>query len=135
MFIVIICNRKRCLNFVQRGIFKKSGAFLNHNVEDFLKRYSSLAPKQYSYSEVKKMTKLFQHKLGRGFGIVYKASLLDGRHVAVKVISESKESGEEFINEVVSISRTSHFNIVTLLGFCNERNKRALIYEFEWLIR
>jgi hypothetical protein len=46
----------------------------------------------------------------------------------VKVINESKGNGEEFINEVASI-RTSHVNIVSLLGFCYE-NKRALIYEF-----
>ena len=77
------------------------------------------------------MTKSFQHKLGKGgFGVVYKASLPDGGHVAVKVISGSKGSGEEFINKVVSISRTSHVNIVSLLGFCYERNKRAPIYEF-----
>ncbi|GAU17855.1 hypothetical protein TSUD_329810 [Trifolium subterraneum] len=64
-----------------------------------------------------------------GYGVVYKASLPDGRQVAVKVINESKGNGEEFINEVASISRTSHVNIVSLLGFCYE-NKRALIYEF-----
>ncbi|XP_038687885.1 LEAF RUST 10 DISEASE-RESISTANCE LOCUS RECEPTOR-LIKE PROTEIN KINASE-like 2.1 [Tripterygium wilfordii] len=34
------------------------------------------------------------------------------------------------MNEVLSISRTSHVNIVTLLGFCLEGSKRALIYEF-----
>ncbi|PNY09051.1 serine/threonine protein kinase [Trifolium pratense] len=64
-----------------------------------------------------------------GYGVVYKASLPDGRQVAVKVINESKGNGEEFINEVASISRTSHVNIVSLLGFSYE-NKRALIYEF-----
>jgi serine/threonine protein kinase len=86
--------------------------------------------KQYKYSEVKRMTNLFRDKLGQGgYGVVYKASLPDGRQVAVKVINESKGNGEEFINEVASISRTSHVNIVSLLGFCFE-NKRALIYEF-----
>ena len=51
--------------------------------------------------------------------------------MAVKVLKESKKSnGEEFINEVASIGRTSHINVVTLLGFCYERNKRALIYEY-----
>ncbi|MBA0653350.1 hypothetical protein Goklo_020534, partial [Gossypium klotzschianum] len=34
------------------------------------------------------------------------------------------------MNEVASISRTSHVNIVSLLGFCFERSKRALVYEF-----
>jgi serine/threonine protein kinase len=64
-----------------------------------------------------------------GYGVVYKASLPDGRHVAVKVISKCKGNGEEFINEVASITKTSHVNIVSLLGFCYEKNKRALIYE------
>jgi len=50
--------------------------------------------------------------------------------VVVKVLKESKGDGEEFMNEVASISRTSHMNIVTLLGFCYEKTKRALIYEF-----
>jgi interleukin-1 receptor-associated kinase 1 len=50
--------------------------------------------------------------------------------VALKVLKESKGDGEEFMNEVASISRTSHVNVVTLLSFCYERNKRALIYEF-----
>ncbi|PKI51246.1 hypothetical protein CRG98_028362 [Punica granatum] len=45
-------------------------------------------------------------------------------------LATAKGSGEEFINEVAGISRTSHINIVTLLGFCYERRKRALIYEF-----
>ena len=77
------------------------------------------------------MTKSFSSKLGEGgYGVVYKASLPDGRLVAVKVIRQSKGSGEEFLNEVASISRTSHVNIVTLLGFCYERNKRVLIYEY-----
>ncbi|XVF71583.1 hypothetical protein PTKIN_Ptkin12aG0049900 [Pterospermum kingtungense] len=34
------------------------------------------------------------------------------------------------MNEVASIGRTSHVNIVTLLGFCYDRSKRALVYEF-----
>lgn len=50
--------------------------------------------------------------------------------MAVKVLNELKGSGEEFINEVSSISRTSHVNIVNLVGFCFEGRKRALIYEF-----
>jgi serine/threonine protein kinase len=81
--------------------------------------------KQYRYSEVKRMTYSFRDKLGQGgYGVVYKASLPDGRQVAVKIINESKGNGDEFINEVASISRTSHVNIVSLLGFCYE-NKRA----------
>ncbi|GKV43247.1 hypothetical protein SLEP1_g50563 [Rubroshorea leprosula] len=77
------------------------------------------------------MTNSFKEKLGRGgYGDVYKGNLPNGRFVAVKILNASKGNGEEFINEVASISRTSHVNIVTLLGFCKEGKKRALIYEF-----
>ncbi|KAG2321406.1 hypothetical protein Bca52824_014619 [Brassica carinata] len=88
--------------------------------------------KRYSYARVKKMTNSFAHVLGEGgFGTVYKGKLPDGNQdVAVKILKESKGNGEEFINEVASVSRTSHVNIVSLLGFCYEGNKRAIIYEF-----
>ncbi|GAU14788.1 hypothetical protein TSUD_50000 [Trifolium subterraneum] len=65
-----------------------------------------------------------------GFGSVYKGKLHDERVVAVKVLSESKGDGEDFINEVASISRTSHVNVVRLLGFCLDGSKKALLYEF-----
>ncbi|CAH8328090.1 unnamed protein product [Eruca vesicaria subsp. sativa] len=89
--------------------------------------------KQYSYAKVKKMTNSFSHVLGKGgFGTVYKGKLPygSGTDVAVKILKDSKGNGEEFINEVASMSRTSHVNIVSLLGFCYEGSKRAIIYEF-----
>ena len=88
--------------------------------------------KRFSYAQVKKMTKSFADVLGRGgFGTVYKGKLPDGsRDVAVKILKESNENGEDFINEVASMSRTSHVNIVSLLGFCYEGSKKAIIYEF-----
>ncbi|KAG2710714.1 hypothetical protein I3760_04G041500 [Carya illinoinensis] len=101
------------------------------NVEEILRNFGSMAPKRYTYSNVKKLTNSFKYKVGQGgYGVVFKGELPDGHMVAVKVLGESKGNGEEFINEVASISRTSHVNIVTLLGFCYERTKRALIYEF-----
>ncbi|RID66020.1 hypothetical protein BRARA_D01186 [Brassica rapa] len=57
-------------------------------------------------------------------------NLCEGLKVAVKVLKESKKNGEDFINEVASMSRTSYIHIVSLLGFCYEGSKRAIIYEF-----
>jgi hypothetical protein len=43
--------------------------------------------------------------------------MLGGRLVAVKVLTKLETDGEEFINGVASISRTSHINTVNLFGF------------------
>ncbi|CAA7016401.1 unnamed protein product [Microthlaspi erraticum] len=78
------------------------------------------------------MTNSFAEVVGKGgFGTVYRGTLCDGRTVAVKILKDSKgTNGEDFINEVASISKTSHVNIVDLLGFCSQGSKRAIIYEF-----
>ncbi|BFG25343.1 hypothetical protein CerSpe_116170 [Prunus speciosa] len=129
VMVIILCiiyiSRERTVLFVEKN---KRDEF---DVEAFIRNYGSLTPKRYTYANVKKMTDSFRDKIGKdGYGTVYKGRLLDGLLVAVKVLSESKGNGENFVNEVASIGRTSHVNIVTLSGFCYERDKRALIYEF-----
>ncbi|XP_073018619.1 LEAF RUST 10 DISEASE-RESISTANCEUS RECEPTOR-LIKE PROTEIN KINASE-like 2.5 isoform X2 [Primulina eburnea] len=100
------------------------------NVEIILSN-ENLAPKRYKYTEIQKITKSFSDKLGQGgYGSVYRGTLPSGQIVAVKILTEAKSNGEDFINEVVSFSKTSHVNIVNLLGFCNQRKRRALVYEF-----
>ncbi|PIN14991.1 Serine/threonine protein kinase [Handroanthus impetiginosus] len=110
-------------------IFSYRGS--QHDIELFLKNNRNLAPRRFKYSDLKKMTNSFRENLGKGgYGSVYKGRLPNGRLVAVKILNESKENGEDFINEIASISRTSHINIVTLLGFCYEGSKRVLVYDF-----
>ncbi|KAJ0433626.1 putative glycerophosphodiester phosphodiesterase, protein kinase RLK-Pelle-LRK10L-2 family [Helianthus annuus] len=121
--IIILC--------LKRNLRRKKKVKYNVNAENFLKTNKFFAPKRYSYSQVQKITNSFEVKLGQGgFGTVYKGSLSNGNFVAVKVLSESKGNGEDFINEVASVGRTSHVNIVNLVGFCLEDRRRALIYEF-----
>uniref|UniRef100_A0ACD5WQC9 Uncharacterized protein n=1 Tax=Avena sativa TaxID=4498 RepID=A0ACD5WQC9_AVESA len=100
-------------------------------IEELLVNYGSMAPKRYKFSHLKKITKSFDEKLGEGgYGMVYKGTLPDGHPVAVKFLHDMIGNGEEFVNEVISIRRTSHVNVVTLLGFCLEGSKRALIYDY-----
>ncbi|OAY71628.1 rust resistance kinase Lr10-like [Ananas comosus] len=100
-------------------------------VEKFLASYNAIKPTRYTFSELKKITKRFKNKLGQGgFGSVYKGELANGIPVAVKMLARSKWDGREFTNEVATIGRIHHFNVVRLLGFCSEGTTHALIYEF-----
>lgn len=100
-------------------------------VEDFIQSNNNFMPIRYSYSQIKRMTKGFKDKLGEGsYGSVYKGELRSKREVAVKVLTKSQTNGQDFINEVATIGRIRHVNVVQLIGFCAERTKQALVYEF-----
>ncbi|RWR82065.1 LEAF RUST 10 DISEASE-RESISTANCE LOCUS RECEPTOR-LIKE PROTEIN KINASE-like protein 2.4 isoform X2 [Cinnamomum micranthum f. kanehirae] len=130
-FVFILCL-VRILPSDNSIFFWKKKTRDSRNVEAFLENYGSLAPKRHRYSELKKMTNSFKDNLGHGgYGSVFKGNLKDGRPVAVKVLNNAKGgNGDEFINEVASIGRTCHVNVVALLGFCSEGSNRALVYEF-----
>ncbi|KAF3433887.1 hypothetical protein FNV43_RR24990 [Rhamnella rubrinervis] len=88
-------------------------------------------PIRYSYSNIRKMTQGFKDKLGEGgYGSVYKGNLRSGRLVAIKILEKTKANGQDFINEVATIGRIHHVNVVQLVGFCVEGSKRALVYDF-----
>ncbi|KAK4480500.1 hypothetical protein RD792_013575 [Penstemon davidsonii] len=100
-------------------------------IESFLRSQNNLTPIRYSYSDIKKITRGFQEKLGQGgYGSVYKGKLRSGSAVAVKLLTKPKANGQDFINEVATIGRIHHVNVVRLIGYCAERSKRALVYDF-----
>nr|XP_007161519.1 hypothetical protein PHAVU_001G076100g [Phaseolus vulgaris]ESW33513.1 hypothetical protein PHAVU_001G076100g [Phaseolus vulgaris] len=100
------------------------------NIENFLLD-SHLNPIRYEYKEIKKMTGGFRVKLGQGgFGVVYKGKLRSGLDVAVKMLTKSNDNGQDFMNEVATIGRIHHVNVVRLIGYCVDGKKRALVYEF-----
>ncbi|KAL2528468.1 Protein kinase superfamily protein [Forsythia ovata] len=91
----------------------------------------ALRPTRYSYADIKKITDNFKKELGQGgYGIVYKGKLSNQILVAVKVLKINKGNGEEFINEVSTIGRIHHVNVVRLVGYCADGCRRALVYEF-----
>ncbi|PON50816.1 Mitogen-activated protein kinase kinase kinase [Parasponia andersonii] len=66
-----------------------------------------------------------------GFGTVYKATLPDGKIVAVKKLSEAKTQGErEFIAEMETLGKVKHQNLVPLLGYCSIGEEKLLVYEY-----
>ncbi|CAN6562352.1 unnamed protein product [Malus baccata var. baccata] len=109
---------------------KRRHLSMYENIEDFLQN-NQLMPVRYSYSDIRKMARGFKDQLGEGgYGSVYKAKLRSGRLVAIKMLGKSKANGQDFINEVATIGRIHHVNVVQLIGFCVEGSKRALVYDF-----
>ncbi|XP_039119414.1 rust resistance kinase Lr10-like [Dioscorea cayenensis subsp. rotundata] len=102
------------------------------NVEKFLRNQQTLVPTRYSYTDIITMTNNFKEKLGQGgFGSVFKGRLPWDRLVAIKMLTNSKyNAGEDFINEVSTIGRIHHINVVKLIGFCSDGTQRALVYEY-----
>ncbi|KAJ9679776.1 hypothetical protein PVL29_021631 [Vitis rotundifolia] len=135
MIIMIIIGRAvigiLCLFAYLIYKFRRRHLSLDDDIEEFLHNYQNLRPIKYTYSDIKKMTHNFKHKLGQGgFGSVYKGKLRSGRIVAVKMLVMSKANGQDFINEVATIGRIHHVNVVRLVGFCIQRSKWALIYDY-----
>ncbi|XP_049936319.1 rust resistance kinase Lr10-like [Nymphaea colorata] len=112
----------------------KKKYYPSDKVEKLLQKCQILMPTRYSYPKIKIITRHFREKLGQGgFGAVFKGSLFDGRAVAVKLLGgggEAKGGGQDFINEVATIGRIHHVNIIRLVGFCSEGSTGALLYEF-----
>ncbi|KAE8659367.1 putative leucine-rich repeat receptor-like serine/threonine-protein kinase [Hibiscus syriacus] len=87
---------------------------------------------KYSYKDVQKATQNFTTILGEGsFGPVYKATMPTGGVAAVKVLASDSHQGEkEFHTEVCLLGRLHHRNLVNLVGYCVDKGKYMLIYEF-----
>jgi len=89
---------------------------------------------RFSYRALKAATGSFDEgqKLGQGgFGAVYKGQLRNGTEIAVKVLDAKSVQGErEFQNEVSVIGKVSSPHIVGLLGFCADRKRKLLVYEY-----
>ncbi|KAK9750269.1 hypothetical protein RND81_02G183100 [Saponaria officinalis] len=99
-----------------------------------LQKFAAQEQKQFSYDTLSKATDRFHpsRKLGEGgFGPVFKGKLVDGREVAVKMLSQHSRQGQrEFINEAKLLARVQHRNVVNLLGYCTHGEHKLLVYEY-----
>ncbi|KAL3812850.1 hypothetical protein ACJIZ3_014118 [Penstemon smallii] len=92
---------------------------------------TQLGPRQFRIEELEQATRDFDESnlIGCGtFGLVYKGMLCDGTIVAIK--RRNGYPRQEFIEEVAYLSAICHRNLVTLVGYCQERGFQMLVYEY-----
>ncbi|XP_064974724.1 putative leucine-rich repeat receptor-like protein kinase At2g19210 [Musa acuminata AAA Group] len=144
--IVIICLVPVVLFLVAIFIFcrmRKSKGSANILVQPEKERLSNLVKghqdnplqldnRQFTYTEVLRITNNFERTLGKGgFGTVYHGYLEDGTQVAVKTRSQSSSQGtKEFLAEVQHLIRIHHKSLVSLVGYCMDGDHLALVYEY-----
>lgn len=99
---------------------------------------------EFTLSELVAATNNYSHenKIGAGsFGVVYRGKLSDGRDVAIKRGRTETETGSKvkklfqekesaFESELAFLSRLHHKHLVRLVGFCEEKDERLLVYEY-----
>uniref|UniRef100_A0A0D9W4V9 Receptor-like serine/threonine-protein kinase n=1 Tax=Leersia perrieri TaxID=77586 RepID=A0A0D9W4V9_9ORYZ len=84
----------------------------------------------FRFAELQHATKNFSEKLGAGgFGSVFKGSLDESTVIAVKRLDGARQGEKQFRAEVGSIGVIQHINLVKLMGFCCESDRRLLVYE------
>ncbi|XP_074275089.1 leucine-rich repeat receptor protein kinase HPCA1-like [Silene latifolia] len=90
--------------------------------------------RMFSFEDLKKITNNFLEAncIGSGtYGKVYRGTLPNGQLVAVKRAKQgSTQAGLGSKNEIELLSRLHHKNLVSLLGFCLEKDELILVYEF-----
>ncbi|GAA0148981.1 hypothetical protein LIER_08273 [Lithospermum erythrorhizon] len=91
-------------------------------------------PRQFSFDELEEATSGFADAnflAEGGFGVVHRGVLENGQVVAVKQLKFGGLHGDaDFCREVRVLSCAQHKNVVLLIGFCVEGNKRLLVYEY-----
>ncbi|GLT43493.1 hypothetical protein SLA2020_174360 [Shorea laevis] len=131
LVLLLVFKKKSSVLFNIFYFVKNQRAAEETKAREFIATYHSNLLTNHSYHEIKKLTNGFKEKIGEGgYGTVYKGELPDGRLVAVKMLDKSAEMSPDFINEVATIGRIHHVNVINLLGFCWDGSKQALIYEF-----
>ncbi|XP_052729518.1 putative serine/threonine-protein kinase-like protein CCR3 [Vigna angularis] len=88
----------------------------------------------FSQAELVAATNNFSlnNKIGAGrLGVVYIGKLVDGREVAIKRVETWQKKKTSSIKSALTfLSRLHHKHLVGLVGFCEEKYERLLVYEY-----
>ncbi|KAG1369949.1 Proline-rich receptor-like protein kinase PERK8 [Cocos nucifera] len=101
-------------------------------LESLREKYSSVC-RLFSYEELMHLTSNFSPEkfIGKGGSShVYRCCLSDGKELAVKILKPSEHILNEFVSEIEIITALNHENILSLFGFCFEKDNFILVYDY-----
>ncbi|XP_021995873.1 probable receptor-like protein kinase At5g38990 [Helianthus annuus] len=98
----------------------------------------ALLCRRFSLDEILSATKNFDNALvvgEGGFGKVYRATISVENDatfiVSIKRLdSDSNQGAPEFWAEIEMLTNLRHCNLVSLIGYCNDKSEMILVYEF-----
>ncbi|XP_022634764.1 protein STRUBBELIG-RECEPTOR FAMILY 2 isoform X2 [Vigna radiata var. radiata] len=140
LFVAILLNKLRLESPNLKSSESSHGSFPSHPTSatiGFSKsdRYSGRT-KIYTVAELELATNCFSEAniLGEGsLGPVYRAKFPDDKILAVKEINIAQMSlkeEEKLLDVICTVSRLKHPNIVALKGYCLDKGKGLLVYDY-----
>ncbi|KAM7486282.1 hypothetical protein LguiA_002291 [Lonicera macranthoides] len=111
-------------------------SFLRRSISG--KKFTSPADqlcRRFTFSEIRAATRNFSSEfvIGKGgFGKVFKGIIDNGATtVAIKRLDPmSNQGGKEFSTEIEMLSKFRHSHIVSLIGYCDNKDEMILVYEY-----
>lgn len=135
--VLLLCMLRRRQGTTSRNSVRppnKASIASSHSHSRVSNEHSSLRldNRRFTYADLEAVTDGFRREIGKGgFGRVYLGTLEDNTQVAVKLRSENSDQGEqEFLAEAQTLAKIHHKNLVSLIGYCKDREYMALVYEY-----
>lgn len=141
LVLFLLCRRRKLAhvgNLKAEGHFSMNGGGIIHTTDS---KYSSgttiFSTSKFGYrfpfAAIQEATDNFSESMvlgAGGFGKVYKGVLRDETMVAVKRGTSQSQGIAEFRTEIEMLSQFRHRHLVSLIGYCDERNELIIIYEY-----
>ncbi|KAA3475925.1 putative receptor-like protein kinase [Gossypium australe] len=87
--------------------------------------------RKFKWDEIKDLTKGFSRLIGQGgFSNVYLANLSGSNLGAVKILVGNDRLNQVFKQELDILTRIRHENIVKFLGYCDDQEEGAIVFEY-----